>query len=52
MFKEIDTLEEPAKQIAKMGGYWYINRHFPFIHFMEEYIIIMTDNKIYKWKTG
>ena len=51
-FSEIKIKKDtkPITHIVKMGGYWYINKFFPFIHFEEEYLILGNETKLYRWE--
>jgi hypothetical protein len=37
-----------VKQVQRMGGYWYINGKFPFIHFEKERLLIFTKKGMYE----
>jgi uncharacterized beta-barrel protein YwiB (DUF1934 family) len=40
---------EEVKQLLKTGGYWYWDKHFPFLRFKEEEVLVLTEHNIYKW---
>lgn len=37
-----------VKQVQRMGGYWYLDRKFPFIHFEKERLLIFTEKGMYE----
>lgn len=43
---------QPLRFVQKMGGYWYVDRRFPFIHFEKEYLIIGNETKLYRWEVS
>ena len=47
---EVDEKVKPITHFQRMGNYWYVNRRFPFIHFMKEYIVIGNETKLYRWE--
>lgn len=36
-----------VKHVQKVGGYWKVNRQFPFIHFEEERLYLFTEDGIF-----
>lgn len=35
-----------VRAVQRMGGYWYTNWRFPFIHFKNEKLLVFTDKSI------
>lgn len=34
------------RHVQRIGGYWYVSRKFPFLHFEKERLLIFTDKSI------
>lgn len=41
---------QEVKAVQKLGGYWYTDRKFPFVHFEPEKLLIFTNKQILEYK--